>query len=157
VTCVRASRHPGHLPVPKSEPSALPSASEIRPHAARLRIMIARFVTVLLILGALLTGAGVMFGGNHVRRSGVDCGTAFPTLEPSRGTLGRAGVGGNTDFNALCDQPRSGRTSLVLALLVPGVALLLAGAGLGFALWSNKLGQAAAAGPNLRPADCPDR
>jgi hypothetical protein len=113
--------------------------------------MIARFVTMLLVLGALLTGAGVMFGGNHIRRSGVDCGTAFQkqTPEPSRRTLGSAVDGGSPDYHALCDQPLSGRTSLVLALLDPGVALSLTGAGLGFAFWSNKLGKADAAGPNL--------
>jgi hypothetical protein len=114
-----------------------------------LSSMIARFVAMLIVLGALLTGAGVMLGVTHVKRSGVDCGTAFHnhTLEPSRRTISGAAVGGNTNDHAICDQPRSDRTSLVLAVLVPGAALLLAGAGLGFAFWSYQLGNAA--GPNL--------
>src|SRR6058998_3079457 len=105
-----------------------------------LSSMIARFVAMLIALRALFTGAGVMLGVTHINRAGVDCGTAFQhhTLEPSPQTIGGAIVGGNTDDHAICDQPRSDRTSLVLALLVPGIALLLAGAGLGFAFWSHR-------------------
>lgn len=94
---------------------------------------------VLLIVGLALSGSGAVFGFSGITADGTSCGSAFKPdrvssigadLRDDTGSLGGLLTSDSSHQDA-CADATSGRKTLALALLVPGVLVLLAGLGLG--------------------------
>ena len=76
--------------------------------------MTVKLNTLLLILGALFLGVGLILGLTPMTQSGANCGSAFIPWE-------------YTKYQATCIDALSGWRGIALALIIPGVLLLLSG------------------------------
>lgn len=86
---------------------------------------------LLIVLGVLLLAAGLAVGLTSASAHGTSCGSVFVSSNRADVADYANAFGGiRTDLAGQCADTLSGRRSVTLALLIPGVIALVAGAGM---------------------------
>lgn len=85
---------------------------------------------LLLILGGVLLSIGLVLGFSPISQDGGPCGSAFSSNSAARveaHTRAMIGSGDPYDFLASCQDAKTSRRTVALALTIPGALLGLAG------------------------------